>query len=118
MVKATDALWDAQGGHKPTVIATTTQRNRSLLPLVGSKATKGTATPIPKAAPLPAPISIPFKTLAMACANFTITLPTRLTGVFHNILGQKTELPLNPFRFRGFSGHSSTCHCHGNAFFR
>jgi hypothetical protein len=31
-------------------------------------------------------------TLAMACANFTITTPTRLTGVFHPELGWKTEL--------------------------
>jgi hypothetical protein len=37
----------------------------------------------------------------MACVNFTITTPTRLTGVFHPILGWKTKKPLNPYRFGG-----------------
>ncbi len=32
MVKAADALWDARGGHDPTVAATTTQRSRSPAP--------------------------------------------------------------------------------------
>ncbi len=32
MVKATDALWDARGGHDPTVTAATTQRSSSPAP--------------------------------------------------------------------------------------
>jgi hypothetical protein len=32
MVKTADALWDAQGGHDPTVAAASTQRSRSPAP--------------------------------------------------------------------------------------
>jgi hypothetical protein len=32
MVKAPDALWDARGSHDPTVLAASTQRNRSPTP--------------------------------------------------------------------------------------
>jgi hypothetical protein len=32
MVKAADALWDARGGHNPTVVAAMTQRHRSPAP--------------------------------------------------------------------------------------
>jgi hypothetical protein len=35
MVKAADALWDAQGGHDPTVAAASTQRSRSPAPHSG-----------------------------------------------------------------------------------
>jgi hypothetical protein len=37
MVKAADALWDAQGGHDPTVAAATTQRSRSPAPNNGRR---------------------------------------------------------------------------------
>jgi hypothetical protein len=40
MVKASDALWDAQGGHNHTVAATTTQRNRSRAPNSGKQGNK------------------------------------------------------------------------------
>ncbi len=113
VVNAVDALWNARGGHDPTVAATTTQRNRSPSPTGGKKGDKRYGNARSKSRPLPAPISIPFTTLAMVCANFTITTLTRLTGVLHPVLGQKTELPLNPF---WFGGHSSTHHCHDNAF--
>ncbi len=91
--------------HNPMVAAAMTQHNRSHAPLAGREATKGMAIPVPKASPLPAPISIPFTTLAMTCTNLTITTPTRLTGVSYPVLGRKTELPLNPFHS---DGHSST----------
>jgi hypothetical protein len=45
----------------------------ALLPLAGGEATKGTATPVPKAAAL---TSILSKTLAMVCANFLSSTPT------------------------------------------
>ncbi len=67
----------------------------------------------PKSRPLPAQIFIHFKTLAMACANFTITMPIGLTGAFRPVPGQKTNSPPNLFWFSGFS---LTCHCHGYAF--
>jgi hypothetical protein len=51
MVKAADALRDARGGHNPTVVAAMTQDIGALLPLAGSKATKGMATPVPKTPP-------------------------------------------------------------------
>jgi hypothetical protein len=105
MVNAADALWDAQGSDDPTVAAATTQQNRSPAPTSRKRGEKRAATPILKAAPLPAPISIPSTTLAMARSNVTIIMPTRLTSVSHPVIGQKTELQLNPFLF---GGHSST----------
>ncbi len=113
MVKTADALWDAWGGHDPTVTAASTQWNRSPLPAVGREATKGAVTPVPKVAPLPTQIFIHFKTLTMACVNFTITMPIGLTGAFCPVLGRKTNTPPDPFRFGGFP---HTCRCHGYAF--
>jgi hypothetical protein len=40
VVKAVDALWDARGGHNPTVTAVTTQRSRSPAPATGKKSDK------------------------------------------------------------------------------
>jgi hypothetical protein len=37
VVKAADTLWDARGGHDPTVVATTTQRSQSPAPANGKK---------------------------------------------------------------------------------
>jgi hypothetical protein len=37
MVKAADTLWDAQGGHNPTVAATSTQQSRSPAPSSGER---------------------------------------------------------------------------------
>jgi hypothetical protein len=84
-----------------------------LLPAVGREVTKGAVTPAPKVAPLPAQTFIPFKTLAMACVNFTIIMSIRLTGVPCPVLGWKTNLP--PSRFR-FGGQSNTRHCHDYVF--
>ncbi len=57
----------------------------------GSEATKRAATPVLQVAPLPALISIHLKTLVMVFVNFTTTMPTRLTGAFRPVLGQKTN---------------------------
>jgi hypothetical protein len=40
VVKAVDALWDARGGHDPTVTAATTQRSRSPAPATDKKSDK------------------------------------------------------------------------------
>jgi hypothetical protein len=40
MVKAADALWDAQSSHDPTVAAATTQRSRSPTPNSGRRGNK------------------------------------------------------------------------------
>ncbi len=40
VVKAADALWDARGGHNPTVAAATTQRSQSPAPASGKKSDK------------------------------------------------------------------------------
>jgi hypothetical protein len=112
MVKAADALWDAQGGHNPTVAAVSIGAGAPL-PAVGREATNGAVTPAPKVAPLPTRIFIHSKTLAMACANFTIITPIGLTGAFRPVLGRKTNLPLDHFRFGGLP---HTCHCHSYAF--
>ncbi len=61
----------------------------ALLLAVGREATNGAVTPTPKVSPLPAQTSIPSKTLAMACINFTITMPIRLTGVLHPVIGRE-----------------------------
>jgi hypothetical protein len=84
----------------------------ALLLTTGREATNGAVTPTPKVTPLPALTFIPFKTLAMACVNFIIITPTRLTGVLRPVLGWKTNLPLNHFRF---GSQSNTRHCHGYA---
>jgi hypothetical protein len=80
---------------------------------MGREATKGAVTLTPKVTPLPAQIFIPFKTLAMVCVNFPIITPIRLTGAFCPVLGRKTSMPPNNFRF---GGQSNTRHCHGNVF--
>ena len=66
----------------------------------GRETTKGAVTPVPKVAPLPAQIFTPSKTLAMACANFTITTPIGLTGVLHLVLGRKTYFAAGPLSVR------------------
>jgi hypothetical protein len=86
---------------------------RALLLAAGKEATKGAVTPAPKVVPLPAQTFIPFKTLAMACANFTIITPIRLTGALRHVLGWKSSLPPSHFRF---GRQSNTRHCHGYAF--
>ncbi len=113
MVKAADALWDARGGNNPTVAAASTQRNRSPAPGSGKRGDKRGSNARPKSRPpfLPRlPIS---KTLAMACANFTITMPIGLSSAFSPVLGRKTNSPPDPFQFGGFP---HTCHCHSYAF--
>jgi hypothetical protein len=111
-VKAADALWDARGSHDSTVAAALTQRSRSPAPerKRGDKRV-GNARLI--SCPLPAQTFFLFKTLAMAYVNFTTTMPIGPKGAFRAVLGRKTNLPRDPFRFGGFF---RTCHCHGYAF--
>jgi hypothetical protein len=115
MVKAADTLWDAWGGHDPTVAAALTQRSRSPAPSSRKRGDKRGGNARPKNHPLPAPISTLFRTLAMACVNFTITTPTGLTGAFRPVLCRKTNSPPDLFRFGSFP---HTCHCHSYAFSR
>jgi hypothetical protein len=91
MVKAADALWDTQGGLDPTVAAASTQQSRSPAPSSKKRGDKRSGNACPKSHPLPVQIFIHSKTLAMACANFTIITPTGLTGVFRPVLGRKTS---------------------------
>ncbi len=71
MVKAADALWDARGGHNPTVIAASTQRSRSPAPYNRKRGDKRAATPTLKVDPFPALTFIHSRTLTMASVNFT-----------------------------------------------
>jgi hypothetical protein len=48
MVKAADTLWDARGGHNPTVAAASTQRSRSPAPSSGKRGDKRGGNPRPK----------------------------------------------------------------------
>ncbi len=91
MVKAADALWDARDGHDPTVAAASTQRSRSPAPHSRKRGDKKSGNARSKSRPLPAPIFILFKTLAIASVNFTTTTPIRLTGALHPVLGRKTN---------------------------
>jgi hypothetical protein len=81
MIKAADTLWDARGGHDPTVAAATTHRNSSPAPSGGSGAIIGPVLPVQKVAPLPTKIFSVFKTPAMAGASITITTIQEPTGV-------------------------------------
>jgi hypothetical protein len=51
MVKAADALWDARGGHDPTVAASSTQRTRSPAPSSGKRGDKRSGKARPKSRP-------------------------------------------------------------------
>ncbi len=51
MVKAEDALWDARGGHDPTVAAASTQRSRSPAPNSGKRGDKRGGNARPKSRP-------------------------------------------------------------------
>jgi hypothetical protein len=46
LVRAEDTLWDAHSGHDPTVMATTTYRNKSPAPAGGKRATRRPALPV------------------------------------------------------------------------
>jgi hypothetical protein len=48
MVKAVDALWDARGGHDPTVAAASTQRSRSPALSSGNRGDKRSGNTCPK----------------------------------------------------------------------
>jgi hypothetical protein len=51
MVRAVDALWDARGGHDPTVAAASTQRSRSPAPSSGKRGDKRGGNARPKSHP-------------------------------------------------------------------
>ncbi len=51
MVKAADVLWDARGGHDPTVAAASTQRSRSPAPSSGKRGDKRGGNVRPKSRP-------------------------------------------------------------------
>jgi hypothetical protein len=51
MVKAAYALWDARGGHDPTVTAPSTQRSRSPAPSSGKRGDKRGGNARPKSRP-------------------------------------------------------------------
>ncbi len=104
---------DARGGHGPTVAAASAQRSRSPAPSNPKRADKRSSNARTKVAPLPAQIFIPFKTLEMACVNFTIIMAIRLTGAFRPVLGRKTSTPPNHLRF---GSQPNTRHCLSNAF--
>jgi hypothetical protein len=55
MVKAADALWDARGGHDPTVAAATTQRSKSPAPNSGRRGDKRGGNARSKSRPPPLP---------------------------------------------------------------
>ncbi len=91
MVKAADALWDARGGHDPTVAAASTQRSRSPAPHSGKRGDKRSSNARSKSGPPSRPDFIRFKTLAMSSVNFATTTPIRLTIALRPVLIRKTN---------------------------
>jgi hypothetical protein len=85
--------------HLPTSRLDTPKQEPCLA--AGREATNGAVTPVPKVSPLPIQIFIHSKTLAMVCANFTIITPIGLQQQVRSalFLVEKTNLPLNRFRF-------------------
>jgi hypothetical protein len=112
MVKAADALWDAWGGHDPAVTAASTQQSRSPAPSSRKRSDKRVVMPAPKVNPLPPQIFIHFKILAMACVNFTITMPIGLTSAFRPVLGQKTNCHRTSFGSAAFPTHATAMAMH------
>ncbi len=58
MVKAADALWDARGGHDPTVAAASTQQSRSSALSSGKRGDKRGGNARPKSTPFPSRFSL------------------------------------------------------------
>jgi hypothetical protein len=58
MVKAAYALWDARGGHNPTVAAASTQRSRSPAPSSRKRGDKRGGNTRPKSRPPPSIFSL------------------------------------------------------------
>jgi hypothetical protein len=108
MVRAADALWDARGGHGPTVAAAMTQHSRSPAPASGKKNNKRTGN-----APSKSLISSLFKTRVMACASFIAFRATKHTSAVFPDPCRKTKALPNPYQL---GGKFNTCHCHSNAF--
>jgi hypothetical protein len=114
MVKVSDALWDARGGHGPTVAAASTQQNRRSAPSSGKRGDKRGGYARPKTRPPSRPDFHSFQNPGNDMCKFhTITTPIGLTGAFRPVLGRKTNSPPDPFRFGGFP---HTCRCHGYTF--
>jgi hypothetical protein len=113
MVKATDTLWDAQGGHDPTVAAASIQRSRSPAPSSGKRGDKRSSNARSESRPASHPDFYLFQNPDNDVCKFHNYFAIRLTSVLHPVLGQKTSLP--PYHFR-FGSPSNTHHCHGNSF--
>jgi hypothetical protein len=81
MVCATDALWDAHGGHNPTAAAAMTHRCRSPAPAERKKNYKRGGSICSKSLISPLKTFTVFKTQATACVNTTITTMQGPTSV-------------------------------------
>jgi hypothetical protein len=73
LVRAEDALWDAHGSHDPTIMATTTHRNKTPAPAWGKRGDKRARAASSKSCSPSNQDFFSFKTLARACASITIT---------------------------------------------
>jgi hypothetical protein len=89
MVKAADALWDAQGGHDPTVAAASRQRSRSPAPSSGKRGGKRGDNARPKSHPLSRPDFHSFQNPGNGMCKFHNYYANRATGAFHLFLGRK-----------------------------
>jgi hypothetical protein len=65
MVKAADALWNAWGGHDPTVAAASTQRSRNPTPSSGKRGDKRGGNVRPKSRPTSRPDFHSFQNMCM-----------------------------------------------------
>ncbi len=113
MVKAADALWDARGGHDPTLAAASTQRSRSPAPSSRKRGDKRGGNTRPKSRPPSHPDFHSFQNPSNGMCKINNYYANRANSAFRPVLGRKIYSPLDPFQFGGFP---HTCHCHGNAF--
>ncbi len=100
-------------GHDPTVAAASPQRSRSPALNSGKRGDKQSGNNRSKSCPPYRPdFFFPFKTLAMACVNLTITTPIRLIGVLHLYLVGNLACRWTTF---GFFSQPNTCYYHGHS---
>jgi hypothetical protein len=88
MVRAMDALWDAQSGHDPTVLAATTHHSRSPAPAMGRKNNRRTG-------------KAPSKSHPPSSSDF-FSFQNQGNGIckFHNLRQQGTQVHFTLLLFR------------------
>jgi hypothetical protein len=112
MVKAADALWDARGGHNPTVAAASPQRSRSPAPNSGKRGDRQSGNNRSKSHPPYRPDFYSFQNPGNGVCKFDNYYAHKAHRCASPVLGRKSSLPLNHLRF---GGQPNTRYYHGHA---